>query len=116
SRHTEVARRASCPILTLPPRHARMGTAFQGASMPIWTQTRSVAELNTLLKGTMGEHVGVEILEIGDDYLSARLPVDGRTQQPMGILHGGASVVLAETIGSIASGMCCPPGHFIVGL
>lgn len=84
--------------------------------MPIWTTTRSVDELNTSLEGTMCEHVGMEILEVGDDYIRARLPVDGRTRQFMGIIHGGASVVLAETIGSIAAGMCCPPGHFIVGL
>jgi 1,4-dihydroxy-2-naphthoyl-CoA hydrolase len=84
--------------------------------MAIWTNTRSVEQLNQLLKGTMCEHVGMEITEVGADYLRARLPVDDRTRQHMGIIHGGASVVLAETIGSIAAGMCCPAGHFIVGL
>lgn len=84
--------------------------------MAIWTNTRTVDQLNDLLKGTMCEHVGMEVTEIGDDYITARLPVDERTRQHMGIIHGGASVVLAETIGSVAAGMCCPPGYFIVGL
>lgn len=84
--------------------------------MAIWTNPRSTAQLNELLKGTMCEHVGMEVTEIGDDYIKARLPVDERTRQHMGIIHGGASVVLAETIGSIAAGMCCPPQHYIVGL
>lgn len=84
--------------------------------MAIWTNPRSVAQLNELLRGNMCEHVGMQVTEIGDDYITARLPVDARTQQHMGIIHGGASVVLAETVGSIAAGMCCPPGHYVVGL
>lgn len=56
--------------------------------------------------GTMTEHVGIEYLELGKDYLTARMPVDHRTRQPYGILHGGASVVLAESLGSIASALC----------
>lgn len=84
--------------------------------MAIWTTARSVAQLNELLRNTMCEHVGIEISGIGDDWLSARMPVDARTRQHMGIIHGGASVVLAETIGSIAAGLCCPPGHYSVGL
>ena len=51
----------------------------------------------------MVEALGIEFLEIGDDFISARMPVDHRTHQPMGILHGGASVALAETLGSVAS-------------
>lgn len=84
--------------------------------MAIWTNPRSVAQLNELLRGNMCEHVGMQVTEVGDDYITARLPVDARTQQHMGIIHGGASVVLAETVGSIAAGMCCPPGHYVVGL
>jgi len=57
-------------------------------------------------KNTMIEYLGIEILEIGDDYLTAKMPVDHRTKQTAGILHGGASVVLAETLGSIAAGLC----------
>jgi 1,4-dihydroxy-2-naphthoyl-CoA hydrolase len=84
--------------------------------MAIWKHQRDVAQLNALLKGTMCEHVGMEITAIGDDYVTARLPVDERTRQHMGIIHGGASVVLAETVGSIAAGLCCPAGYYTVGL
>jgi 1,4-dihydroxy-2-naphthoyl-CoA hydrolase len=52
---------------------------------------------------SMGDHLGIEFLEIGEDYVTARMPVDHRTQQPFGILHGGASVALAESLGSVAS-------------
>jgi len=51
----------------------------------------------------MVEHLGIEMLEIGDDYIKAKMPVDHRTHQPLGLLHGGASVALAETLGSIAA-------------
>lgn len=84
--------------------------------MAIWKKTATLEQLNDLCKGTMCEHVGMVITEIGDDYLKATLPVDERTRQHMGIIHGGASVVLAETIGSIGSGLCCPDDHHIVGL
>jgi 1,4-dihydroxy-2-naphthoyl-CoA hydrolase len=65
----------------------------------------TIARLSAFEKGTMSEHVGIEWLEAGENYLKARMPVDYRTTQPFGILHGGASCVLAETIGSIASAM-----------
>ena len=57
---------------------------------------------------TIVQHLGIEFTELGDDYLVARMPVDARTHQPFGILHGGASVVLAESLGSMASFMCLP--------
>lgn len=65
----------------------------------------------------MGEHLGIVFIEVGEDYVVAQMPVDHRTQQPFGILHGGASVVLAETVGSIA-GYCCveKDGKYCVGL
>ena len=59
-------------------------------------------------KNTIGDHLGIEYLEIGADYLTARMPVDHRTHQPFGILHGGASVVLAETLGSLSSFLLLP--------
>lgn len=62
--------------------------------------------IQELGNGTMTEHLGIEYLELGEDYLTARMPVDHRTRQPYGILHGGASVVLAESLGSIASALC----------
>lgn len=84
--------------------------------MAIWTKNADIDEVRKYLVGTMCEHIGMELVEIGDDFVKATIPVDERTIQHMGIIHGGASVVLAETIGSIASTLCCPEGHFIVGL
>jgi 1,4-dihydroxy-2-naphthoyl-CoA hydrolase len=62
--------------------------------------------INIFSKGTMVENCGIEITEIGDDYLVATMPVTSNTSQPLGLLHGGASVVLAESVGSIASNLC----------
>ena len=84
--------------------------------MAIWKRTLTLELLNDLMKGTMCEHVGLLATEIGDDYLKGTLPVDHRTQQHMGIIHGGASVVLAETLGSAAASFCTEPGFHIVGL
>ncbi len=84
--------------------------------MAIWKKTATLEQVNALCKGTMCEHVGMVITEIGEDYIKGTLPVDARTQQHMGIIHGGASVVLAETIGSIGSALCCPDDHHVVGL
>lgn len=67
-------------------------------------------------KDNMCSHLGIEITEVGEDFLRGTLPVDQRTIQPMGLLHGGASVVLAETLGSIAANLCCDEGSYCVGL
>ncbi len=64
----------------------------------------------------MAGHLGLEFTAFGDDYLEARLPVDHRTKQPAGLLHGGASVVLAETLGSVASYLCVEQGKKCVGV
>jgi len=72
----------------------------------IWKTEPTLERLNENSKGTLIEHLGIEYLELGDDYLKARMPVDGRTRQPYGILHGGASAALAETLGSIAADLC----------
>ena len=69
----------------------------------IWTVKPSVEDLNGMNKNTITSQLGIEFIEIGDDYIKATMPVDHRTKQPMGLLHGGASVVLAETLGSVAS-------------
>lgn len=61
----------------------------------------------------MGEHLGMQYSEIGDDYLKATMPVDHRTHQPYGLLHGGASAALAETLGSVASALVIDPEKFI---
>lgn len=74
-------------------------------------------QLNDMEKDRMLGHLGVEIVEIGDDYLRARMPVDYRTQQPFGLLHGGASAVLAESVGSWSSYLTTPPGEYqVLGL
>src|SRR5512139_2240468 len=84
--------------------------------MGIWFREYSLEELNTIAKGNLVSHVGIEFIEIGADYLKARMPVDQRTKQPFGILHGGASVVLAETIGSYAANMVVDyPKEIFVG-
>ena len=62
--------------------------------------------LNRLSANTMVTHLGIEITRVGEDFIEAKMPVDARTHQPMGLLHGGASVTLAETLGSIAA-TCC---------
>lgn len=70
-------------------------------------------EITLLGKGTMGEHIGIEFTALGPDFIKAHMPVDARTRQPYGLLHGGASCVLAETLGSVASAMVIDPGKFI---
>ena len=74
--------------------------------MSIWSVQATLEDLNSVSRNTMIEHIGIEFLEIGDDYIKARMPVDHRTVQPMGLLHGGASVALAETLGSVAAYLC----------
>ena len=74
-------------------------------------------QLNGMEKNRMLGHLGVEIVEMGDDFLRARMPVDHRTRQPFGLLHGGASAVLAESLGSWSSYLCTPPGEYqVLGL
>jgi len=74
--------------------------------MSIWFQKVSIHDLNKLSEKTMVSHLGIEFTEIGDDYIRATMPVDYYTQQPDRLLHGGASVALAETLGSIAANLC----------
>ena len=71
--------------------------------MAIWYRQYSLEDLRGKGLATMVEHLGITITEIGNDYLKGTMPVDHRTVQPMGILHGGASVALAETLGSLAA-------------
>lgn len=66
----------------------------------------SLESLNAMGRNTAAEALGIEFTEIGSDYLIARMPVDHRTHQPAGLLHGGASVLLAETLGSVAGTLC----------
>ena len=83
----------------------------------IWTTRPTLQELAESHRRTAVEALGIEFTEIGDDFLAARMPVDGRTRQPYGILHGGASVLLAETLGSCAAAYCLDRDRFhCVGL
>jgi 1,4-dihydroxy-2-naphthoyl-CoA hydrolase len=87
-------------------------------TMTIWfNKELSIENIKPLGKGTMGEFIGIEWIEVGTDFIKAKMPVDNRTKQPYGLLHGGASCVLAETIGSIASAMVIDHSKFLcVGL
>lgn len=69
----------------------------------IWKNQLTTQQINSIAANTAMEHLGIELTEIGPNYITARMPVDHRTKQPMGLLHGGASVLLAESLGSFAS-------------
>tara|TARA_R110001592_G_scaffold20926_4_gene84560 strand:- start:2508 stop:2981 length:474 start_codon:yes stop_codon:yes gene_type:complete len=83
----------------------------------IWFKDYTMDYLEGLRNANMGEHIGCEFTEVGADFLKGRIPVDHRTTQPFGILHGGASCVLSETLGSVAAWMTINPDtHRAVGL
>jgi len=86
--------------------------------MSIWFDPNVTAkELHSLGVNTMAELIGIEFTEVGDNYLKAKMPVDHRTQQPYGLLHGGASATLAETLGSVASALVIDQSRYnCVGL
>ncbi|MDB6062634.1 MAG: esterase [Verrucomicrobiaceae bacterium] len=84
--------------------------------MAIWKNHYTLEELEEHGRNTMVEWLGIKITEIGEDYLVATMPVDHRTHQPLQLLHGGASVVLAETVGSVAANLMVQPGHYCLGL
>jgi uncharacterized domain 1 len=85
--------------------------------MGIFQDTITLEALNALSKNTMADRIGIEFTAIGADFLEAKMPVDPRTQQPFGLLHGGASVALAETMGSVAATCCVDMAHqYCVGL
>lgn len=84
--------------------------------MTIWKRSTDIAEIHDRFAGSLPGHFGLRILDIGADFLLGEMPVDERHIQPFGILHGGASVVLAETLGSLASNLTLPQGRRAVGL
>lgn len=85
--------------------------------MKIWQFSIDLNRVNERGKHSMSDHLGIEFIEVGDDYLTARMPVDSRHKQPLGIMHGGASCVLAETVGSTAAQYCVDPEkYYCVGL
>lgn len=85
--------------------------------MGIFKTTTTVEALNKWSANTLAEQLGISFTTIGEDYLEATMPVDRRTHQPLGLLHGGASVALAETMGSVAATLCVDgTKHYCVGL
>ncbi len=85
--------------------------------MKIWQSEVNLEIIAVRSRNTLLEHLGIEFTAVGDDYLRAKMPVDHRTKQPLGILHGGASCVLAESIGSTAAAFCVDQTKFYcVGL
>lgn len=85
-------------------------------AMSLFKRQASVADLNALSEGTAMRPLGIEFTEIGPDFVRATMPVDARTHQPYGLLHGGASVLLAETLGSTAGGLCVEADQGVVGI
>jgi 1,4-dihydroxy-2-naphthoyl-CoA hydrolase len=79
---------------------------MSGRSTTIWRSLNTLNELNAAGERTLIRHLDIVFTEIGHDFISATMPVDSRTHQPYGLLHGGASVVLAETLGSTGASMC----------
>jgi 1,4-dihydroxy-2-naphthoyl-CoA hydrolase len=84
--------------------------------MSIWKREATLDKIFDRNQGSMVTTLGIEFTEIGDDYLVAKMPVDERTRQPLGIMHGGASCVLAETVGSVGAYLCVEEGYYCVGL
>jgi len=85
--------------------------------MSIWKVEMSIPHLTERVRDTLVDYLGIEFTEIGDDFIVARVPIDRRTRQPLGIMHGGVSCALAETVGSTASNCCVDPSqYYCVGL
>ncbi|MRI33009.1 thioesterase [Endozoicomonas sp. OPT23] len=84
--------------------------------MSIWKKEPSLDAINQRLEGTICDHIGITVTAVGGDSLTGTMPVDQRTIQPAGILHGGSSVVLAETLGSVAANLCSDEDKYWVGL
>lgn len=84
--------------------------------MRVWKKHIDIDVLTRSHIDTAVAHLGMEFLEVGDDFIRGRVPVDKRTQQPFGLLHGGVSVVLAEALGSCGAHYSCPEGHRAMGL
>jgi uncharacterized protein (TIGR00369 family) len=80
----------------------------------LWRSSKTLDEINAS-SGTLISHLGIRFIEIGADFLRGTMPVDARTMQPYGLLHGGASVALAETLGSVAAGMSVDAEYQVVG-
>lgn len=95
----------------------KFAVSYKEKNMKIWQTDINLNSITERTKNTMGEFLEIEFIEVGDDFLVARMPVNERTKQPIGIMHGGASCVLAETVGSTAANYCVDISHsYCVGL
>ena len=81
--------------------------------MSIWRTRTSIEQLQVHSRNTLADTIGIRVTEIGPDYVRATMPVSPRTHQPMGVLHGGASVALAETVGSLAANLCVDQALYV---
>jgi len=81
--------------------------------LSIWKSPQTLEALNAAGQNTLIHHLDIKLIEMGDDFLRATMPVDDRTRQPYGLLHGGASVVLAETLGSVGATLCVDRSQYI---
>ena len=81
--------------------------------MTLWKSPLSVEQLNAASRGSLTESLGIEFTAIGDNYIRGTMPVDARTRQPHGLLHGGASVALAETLGSMGATLCVDTKEYV---
>ena len=100
---------SQAPIQLPPP-------AAESISIPIWHGSPDLGQANQVSAGSAIGHLGIELTELGSDHLVGRMPVDSRTRQPFGILHGGASVLLAETLVSCAATFVAAPDKLCVGM
>ena len=81
--------------------------------MTIWRTPTSVEQIREFSRETLAETIGIRVTEIGPDFLRATMPVNPKVHQPMGVLHGGASVALAETVGSVAATLCVDQEKYV---
>ncbi|MCK9537563.1 hotdog fold thioesterase [Dokdonella sp.] len=84
--------------------------------MGLWQQSTDLDRIAAWNRDTLVDHLGIRITEVGEDFVRGSMPVDARTRQPFGLLHGGASVALAESLGSLAGNLCLGESHMAVGL
>ncbi len=82
-------------------------------TQPIWKVQATPEQLMQRSRSTLAEHLGIRVTEVGPDFVRATMPVSSQTHQPQGILHGGASVALAETVGSLAANLCVDTTKYV---
>jgi len=85
-------------------------------AVSIWKQDTDLDAINAWNRHSLVEHLGMRVIEVGADFVRGTMPVDARTRQPFGLLHGGASVALAESLGSLAGNLCIEATEMAVGL